>query len=426
MSYKIEDVSSCTKKMIFNFSEVDLTSEIKQELLKKQKESSLKGFRQGKAPLSMIEKLFRAEIENEAYRRFISNKFYDAVMKENLRTVGYPMFNNTKFSKEEGVSFEVMIEIFPEFELADISGLKFNKPVVMVTDEDVQNLKTQYASSKAELVELKDETTTLTKGHFAVFNFKGTKSNGESPAEMKGDEFLLEIGSKRFIPGFEDGMEGMKKGEQKDIELTFPEDYHEESLKNEKVTFHVELLEIKEKKLPEFSDEFVKEIGYEGVADFEEKTLKNLKRQKETEAKQKLNQEIIEKLVDLHKFDIPNTMLMMQEEAVMKDLEKTLKQQGFNDAMMKDYFVRWKEDIGKKAEFQVKSGLILDKMSEKFAIETVDADLEAKYAQMAEATGMKIEDIKSYYSKSKDVERNLRYAIREEKTFEKILETCAD
>ena len=251
MSYTIENVNGCTKKLVFNFDKVDLTKEIKEALVAKQANSNLKGFRKGKAPLEMVQKLFGPQVENDALYRFISDKYYEAVKKENLRAVGYPQFGNTKYESGKTIAFEATVEIIPDFDLKDYSKLTFKKESDAVSDEDFQTLKKNYLANKAEVSEVKDANHKLAKGDFAVFNFEGEKADGSRPENMKAQEYMLEIGSGQFIPGFEDGMIGLKKGEKKEVKVTFPADYHEEDLKNAPVTFHVELLEIKQKNLPE-------------------------------------------------------------------------------------------------------------------------------------------------------------------------------
>lgn len=420
MSYQVENVNGCTKKIIFNFESLDLTTEIKNELIKKQRSVSLKGFRKGKAPLSVVEKMYRPQVENDALNSFIQNQLYEAITKEDLRVVGYPNFENMKYEPSKSVSFDAIVEIFPEVELKDMSGLSFSKDKVVVEDSDVEDTKKNYLNSKAEMSEVKDENQALDKGLFAVMNFQGEMPNGEKPENMKGEEFLLEIGSGQFIPGFEDQMVGMKKGETKTIEVTFPEDYQAADLQNAKVKFEIELLEIKEKNYPEFTDELAKEFGYESVADFTEKNKKNLLDQRDRAAKQKLNQEILEKLVEENSFDIPVALVAQQENHLREDVKRTLTQQGFNDEMVKDYFDKWQGDLTKKAEFQVRSGLILDSIAKANNVEANQEDYEAKLNEVAASSGIELAQIKSFYDKDERMKNNLMFAIREEKTFEAI------
>jgi trigger factor len=238
---------------------------------------------------------------------------------------------------------------------------------------------------------------------------------------MKAEEHMLEIGSGQFIPGFEDGMVGMKKGEKKDIKVTFPADYHEEDLKNAPVTFHVELLEIKQKNFPEFTDELAKEFGFESVEDFNSKNRDRMVQQKKKEVTQKLHQQVLEKLIEENQFDVPSALVEDQKESVKQELSRTLKQQGFNDQMIGLYFERWDSDVTSKALFQVRSGLILDKLAKKYNIEATEADLDGKIEEMVGQSGMKKEEIQNFYKKNENVKRNLMYAIREEKTFEALL-----
>lgn len=420
MSYTVKNVNGCTKKIEFNFATLDLSKEIKAAVVKKQSTTNIKGFRKGKAPLAMVEQVYGPQIESDALNQFVQTQLFEVVTKEKFKTVGYPAFENVKYETGKSVSFEAVVEIFPEIKLADYSSYSFKKEKIEVTKEDLEKVTKNYLGSKAEMTEVADAKTGLATGHFAVFNFEGVKENGERPENMKGSEYLLEIGSGQFIPGFEDGMIGLKKGEKKNILLTFPADYHASELQNAKVTFEVELLEIKEKKYPELNDEMAKEFGYDSVANFNEKNKANLLSQKERQAAEKLHQEILEKLVKENKFDVPATLVHNQEKYLQEDLAKNLKSQGFNDSMVGEYFERWKADITTKADFQVRSGLVLDHLAQQFNIETSEADFNKKIEESAASAGMDVETVKKYYSSNSQIKNNLMYAIREEKTFEEL------
>ena len=418
MSYTVKSVNGCTKKLEFNFATLDLSKEIKQAVVRKQSTTNVKGFRKGKAPLSMVEQVYGPQIESDALNSFVQSQLFEAVTKEKFKTVGYPAFENIKYDAGKSVSFDAVVEVFPEIKLADYTGYSFKKDNAEVTADDMDKLTKNYLGSKAEMTEVTDAKHALKKGDFAVFNFEGVKADGSRPENMKGSEYLLEIGSGQFIPGFEDGMIGLKKGDKKNIVLTFPADYHAAELQNAKVTFEVELLEIKEKKFPELNDELAKEFGYESVADFNEKNKKNLVAQKERQAAEKLHQDILEKLVNENKFDVPATLVQNQEKYLQEDLAKNLKGQGFNEAMVAEYFERWKGDINTKANFQVRSGLVLDHLAQEFKIETSEADFNKKLEESAAQAGIDVETVKKYYSSNDQIKNNMMYAIREEKTFE--------
>jgi trigger factor len=303
-----------------------------------------------------------------------------------------------------------------------MAGFSFEKDKVEFDASELEKMKKNYLGSKAEMTEVEDKSTQLANGHFAVMNFEGERASGEKPENMKGEEFVLEIGSGQFIPGFEDQMVGMKAGDKKTLVVTFPEDYQAEDLQNEEVKFHVELLEIKEKNYPEFTDELAKEFGFESVSDFEEKNKANMVDQKERAAKQKLNQEILEKLVAENNFDVPVALIAQQEEHLKEDVKRTLAQQGFNEEMTKDYFDKWKEDLREKAIFQVKSGLILDSFAKEHNIEANQEDFQKKLEEVAKTSGLALDQIQGFYGQDEKMKNNLMFAIREEKTFEKMYE----
>jgi trigger factor len=421
MSYQVQTLNGCTKKLVFDFAQVDLSRQIQEALVEKQKNSNLKGFRKGKAPLDMVKKFYGPQVENDALYRFVSEQFYEAIKKENIRTIGYPSFGNTQYEPGKKVAFEATVEVIPDFELKDYSKYTFKRESATVTADDVEAVKKQYLASKAEQVEVTDAAATLKMGQFAVLNFEGEKPDGSKPDNMRASEYMLEIGSNQFIPGFEEGMVGMKKGETKTIAVTFPADYHEAELQSAPVKFKVDLLEIKERKFPEFSDEMAKEMGFENAADFQAKTKARLETQKKRETQSKLQQEILEKLIADNTIDVPAALVEDQKQGVKQDLGRTLKQQGFNDEMITMYFERWGDDITKKAEFQVRSGLILDKLAKKYNIEGKESDLEAKFEEMAAQSGMKKEELANFYKGNANVKKNLMYAIREEKTFDKLI-----
>ena len=420
MSYQVEAVNGCTKKLIFNFENVDLTTQIESALKEKQKTANLKGFRKGKAPLSFVKQVYGAQVENDALYRFVSEEFYKAVQEEEFRAVGYPSFGNTKF-EDNNVSFEATIETFPEVSVKDYSSYSFEKGDDSVSDKDIKDLEDRYLGPKSEMVEITDDARTIENGVFAVFNFEGEKEDGTRPANMKADEFLLEIGSGQFIPGFEEGMVGLKKGDKKTIELTFPADYHEADLQSAPVKFHVDVLELKEKKVPELTDELAKEFGFESVDDFKTKNKERLETQKKREVQMKLQEDILKKLVEENTFDVPSALVEQQKQSVREELGMNLKQQGFDDTMVKTYFEKWDDDVTQRAVFQVRSGLILDNLAKKYEVEATDSDLDAKIEEMAAQSGMDKEQVASYYKSNENVKSNIMYAIREEKTFEKLI-----
>ena len=207
----------------------------------------------------------------------------------------------------------------------------------------------------------------------------------------------------------------------KTIDVTFPSDYHEEDLRDAKVKFDVEILELKEQVTPELTDELVKEFGFETVDEFKTKNKERLVEQKKREVQSALQEQILKKLVEDNSFDVPKVLVDQQKQSVKDELGANLKQQGFNDQMLEVYFEKWADDIAQKAEFQVRSGLILEQLAKKYDIKSEEADLDAKIEEMAKQAGMEKDQVEKYYKSNENVKNNLMYAIREEKTFDKLI-----
>jgi trigger factor len=421
MSYSIEVVNGCTKKIAFNFPDLDLGPQIEKSLKETQKKVSLKGFREGKAPLEMIKSLYSPQIESDALNNFIQDELFKALQKENLNPIGQPSFENIKFEKNKSISFDVVVELFPDFELKDYSKLSFKKEPVLVTDEELESARKSILEAKAEIVPVTDGSVKLSKGHHAIFNFEGVKASGERPENMKGKDFDLVIGSGRFIPGFEEAMVGMVSGEKKNLDLTFPADYQEPSLRGEKVTFEVELLEIKEKKYPELTPELLKDLGVESAEELNQKNKERILTQKEMGAFEKLKAEIMKTLTEENDFTVPKTLVQRQYEMLKKEVHDNLGKQGHNHDKVHELINSWEADLLKRAEDQVRGSLILDALAKKFAVEVTENDINSQVESIAMSYGMPVEEIKKFYNENEQAKRNLIFSLREEQTFKKLM-----
>ncbi len=421
MSYSIETINGCTKKLVFNFNDLDLSPQIEKSLKETQKKVSLKGFREGKAPLEMVKSLYAPQIESDALNNFIQDELFKTLQKENLNPVGQPSFENVKFEKNKSISFDVVVELFPEFELKDYSKLSFKKDATEVTAQELEDAKNQILEAKSEIVPVTDSKMALAKGHHAIFNFEGVRASGERPENMKGKDFDLVIGSNRFIPGFEDGMVGMVVGDKKNIEVTFPADYQEASLQSEKVTFEVEILEIKEKKYPEITPELLKDLGVESMEQLNERNKERILAQKEMQAKEKLKTEIMKKLAEENDFAVPASLVQRQFEMLKRDVHENLGKQGHGHDKVHEIIQGWEADLLKRAEDQVRGSLILDTLAKKYEVEIGEADIDTQMESIAKSYGIPAEEIKKFYASNEQAKRNMVFSLREEKTFNKLM-----
>lgn len=419
MNYTISNVNTCTKKISFKLPNVDLKPHIQKALQSKQKTTEMKGYRKGKAPMSVIEKFYGPQIENEALNRYIYEQIDTAVKTEGINPIDYPRIENADY-KAPNLNFEAVVEFFPDITIKDLSQYSFKKDAVAVTEKDILEAKEKYLKSRTTLEAVEDDNYKAQNGDYVHINFQGKLSDGSMPDNMKGLDYPLELGSGSFIKGFEEALVNVKKNDKKDIKISFPTDYHAEELKGQPVTFSVEVLSIKQKKSPVLNEELSKELGFENLEQMETTIKETVKAQKERSAKDKIEKEILEKLAADHKIDIPDLMIQNQKKALIDQVLPGLSRNGLNDQQIKEYLQKWGGELDQKAIFQVHTALILDQISKDHKVEVTPEDIEQKYQEVAKSAGMTVDEVKSFYKKDQNNYRNFFYNIKEQKTFEKI------
>ncbi len=420
MSYTIEEVNAYTKKILFHFDGLDLTEEVQKGLKAKQKAVNLKGFRKGKAPLNMLEKIYGNEAHADAINKFIQLQVTGTIDKEKLRSVSTPEVKALKYVPKESTSFEVVVEILPEVTVGDLSQYRFTKEKIEISEQEIEAWKKHYLENHAQMVPSKDGI--VKKGHFAVINFKGEMPDGTFPKNMQNEEHIVEIGSKGLIPGFEDGLIGMRPEDKKTLDLTFPADYRDEKLRSAKVKFHVELLEIKEKQYPELTQEKIKELDFESLEDFNQKACDYVKREKENIAQKKLKESIIQKLIEDNDLAIPPALIAEQEKHMQDDFKKSLLAKGYEEKDVDEHLVKMASDFTNRAIAQIKSTLIFEVLSERFAIKVSGSEIDARIESSARAVGLDIKSMMKFYRSDEKAKHELVYSIREEKIFDKIFQ----
>jgi trigger factor len=421
MSYQLENLSSYTKKLVFDFPTLDLSADVEERLKQKQKTTAIKGFRKGHVPMNMVKDIFGGKLEVEALEKFIEKSIFEAIQKENIKVIGQPELKNVKYEDKKNLSFDVFVENLPEVELPDLSEYAFVRDKIEVTEEDINQEKKRILESKAELTPLDEQTGVLEKGHHSIINFVGERSNGERPDSMKGSDMELEIGAGKFIPGFEEGMIGMKVGEKRKLNLTFPENYHQKDLQNEVVVFEVELLEIKERKLPEINEEFLKSQGYDSEEDMMEKIKKLVESNKNHAADEKLKKDIIDKLVENYPEGLPSKIMDAEKQRIENNYIDMFSRQGMTKEMALEHFAKESEVLMEESERQIKSMLIFDHLAIENNISITDSEVEEMIFSRAKEFGIEGEKFVDFYHQHPEEKNRLVETLKEKKIMDYIL-----
>ncbi|MCY7493309.1 trigger factor [Bacillus safensis] len=376
------------------------------------KQVSIPGFRKGKVPRGLFEQRFGVEsLYQDALDILLPVEYPKAIDEAGIEPVDRPEIDVEKIEKGESLIFTAKVTVKPEVKLGDYKGLNVEKDDTAVTDEDVQEELKGMQNRQAELV-VKEEGA-IENGDTVVLDFEGFV-DGEAFEGGKAENYSLEVGSGSFIPGFEEQLVGLEAGAEKDVEVTFPEEYHAEDLAGKPAVFKVKVHEIKAKELPALDDEFAKDVDeeVETLAELTEKTKKRLEEAKENEAEGKLREELVAKASENAEVDIPQAMVDTELDRMMKEFEQRLQMQGMNLELYFQFSGQdedaLKEQMKEDAAKRVKSNLTLEAIAAAENLQVSDEEVEEELSKMAEAYNMPIENIKQAIGSTEAMKEDLK------------------
>ncbi|NGP45511.1 trigger factor [Bacillaceae bacterium SIJ1] len=370
----------------------------------------LPGFRKGRVPRSLFEKRFGVEaLYQDAVDIVLPDAYANAVDEAGIFPVDRPEIDIEEIEKDKPLVFTAKVTVKPEVELGEYKGLEVPEESTEVTSEDVDTELQQMQDRQAELV-VKEEGQ-VENGDTAVIDFEGFV-DGVAFEGGQAENYSLEIGSGSFIPGFEEQLVGVKAGDEKDVEVTFPEEYHAEDLAGKKAVFKVKLHEIKQKELPELDDEFAKDVDEEvdTLAELKEKTEKRLKETKETNAENAKRDTLVEKATENATITIPDAMIDSELDRMKREFEQRLQMQG----MTLDMYFQFsgqdedalKEQMKGDAEQRVKTNLTLEAIAEAEGIAAAEEEVQAELDKMAEMYQTSADNLKQMLGGSTETLEN--------------------
>ncbi len=368
---------------------------IQKVYLKNRGRINVPGFRKGKAPRKIIEGMYGTGVFYEdAINECYPAAYEQAVKEQGLDDVGYPKMEIVEAGKE-GFTFKALVSVRPEVKLGEYKGLTAPKEKVEVTEEDIDGELKPYIDRATRLVSVKRKAK---KGDTAVIDFEGF-DNGTPFEGGKGENYDLKLGSGAFVPGFEEQVVGMKAGEEKDIDITFPEDYHAD-LAGKAVVFHVKVNEVKESQAPEVDDEFAKDVSeFDTLADFRKDLGEKLQQRKEAQAKSDFENAVLEQLVENMECEIPDGMVEAQTDRLMDDYAMRLQSQGIPMDQYMSMMGMTPEVMRASAKpaalKQVQVELALTAVAKAEGIEVSDEECEAEVAKLAEQYKMEADQVKA-------------------------------
>ncbi|CUA83541.1 trigger factor [Pseudidiomarina woesei] len=415
MQVSVETTQGLERRATITVPADIIDQEVKRLLKDEYRNRRINGFRKGKVPPNVLQKLFGKEARARAASNLMQSKYFEAMMQEKINPVGMPAIEPKVNEEGKDLEFVATFEVYPEVKVEALDKLTVEKPDVEVTDKDVdtmlETLRKQHAGWKA--VKRKSK-----KGERITIDFTGS-IDGEEFEGGKATDFALELGEGRMIPGFEDEIIGMKAGEEKTITVTFPEDYHAENLKGKEAQFAIVAKQVEERELPELNDEFVAQFGVKegGVEALKAEVRKNMERELKNTVQSKVKEQVLKGLVEHNDVDLPKAMIDQEVDVLRR---QAMQRFGGNQAQLPQLPAELFEEQAKE---RVKVGLLLGevirgnelKVDEKKVDEIIENNASA-YEDPAEVI--------AYYKGNQEMMQQIRNVALEEQAIDFILENA--
>jgi len=391
------------------------------------KKVNVPGFRKGKVPRNIFEKRFGVEsLYQDAVDILLPEVYAEAVKQSGITPVDRPEIDIVQIEKGQPFKFTATVDVKPEVELGEYKGIEVEDKAVTVTEEDVQAELNKMRERHAELVVL-EEGEEAKEGDIALIDFEGFK-DGVAFEGGTGKNYSLVLGSKTFIPGFEEQVIGMKKGEEKELNLTFPEDYHNKDLAGQAVVFEVKVNDIKRKVLPELDDEFAKDVSeFDTLEELKKDIEATLLKRREEEKKQQIERTVIEKAAESAKVDIPQGMIRTEVDNLLRDFEMRLRQQGLTLELYTQFTGQTEESLREQmkpdAEKRVRNALVLEAIAKAENLTVSDEEFEEELQRLADMYQRPVEELRTIFSVNGYLD-DIRTDLLTRKSVQFLVENC--
>lgn len=445
-SVQVEKPSHVTRKLTVRVAAKEVSVRFQRGLAEVQKTAKIKGFRPGMVPIGVVKQYYGEDVRHQVFHNLIDESFREALKDQKIKAVGRPQIETPEhqtgkgdhdhsIKEDQDLTYTATVEVLPEIDVKNYKGLPLTQAKADVTEQDVEIVLKGLLDAQSELIPVggglaaADGSTTsrpVQKGDHVDMTFNGgivTDNGIEEKAGMKGTR-VLEVGSDALIPGFEDNLIGMRRGDTKTFRVPFPKDFYEADMAGKESEFTVTINEVKEKKIPELNDDFAKTMGYEDQADMRAKAKEHLVRERTQDVDRKLRSDLLAALIEKNPFECPETLVAAQTRALAQDVTQNLKQQGFNDQMVAEALAAEVDNLKKRAENQVRASLLLEAISKKESIQLDEATKEAELKKMAESMRIEEDKLREFYTTNPSRMEDLEFRLREDITLKFLIENA--
>ncbi|GEK46087.1 trigger factor [Bisbaumannia pacifica] len=413
MQVSVETTSSIERRVKVQVPAAEVDQAVAARLQDTAKNVRLNGFRQGKVPMAVVRQRFGGQVRNEVVGELMRERYVQAITQESLNPAGYPAIEPTVNESGKDLEFVATLEIYPEVELKGIEGAEVERPQVEITDADVEQMIDTLRKQNASWAEVEraaadgDQVTIDFQGFLGDEPFEGGSAEGHQ----------LVLGSNSFIPGFEAQLEGAKAGEEKEIKVTFPEDYQAEHLAGQEATFKVKVHTVSGQELPEVNEEFIKQFGVEegGVEAFQAEVRKNMTREAAQAVENRVKQQVLEALKQANEIEVPQALIQQETDGLKR---QAAQQFGLGEDF--DVSQLPNELFADQAKSRVQVGLLLAEVVKVNELDASDDEIKAKVEELAEQY-QDPQQVVDYYLSNEQLKSQVKSGLLEEKAVELLL-----
>jgi trigger factor len=422
MQVTVKDVSTVKKILSIEVPEKDVVQELDNAYKTLKKNAKIKGFRPGKAPRSVLERYYKQDVHNDVTSKLLQDSFIAALKETELSIVGQPQLDPPSLDEKGPYKYEATVEVKPELGALDFKGLKLQKNLYEVSDEEIDTQLKLLQKNLAKREPITEERP-VQENDFVSIDYQGFKDGQPFVETQKTKNFTMKVGAGSISKEFDEQIIGMQPGASREIQVKFPEDYFNDKLANHEITFQTTLNEIREEKLPEIDDEFAKELGqYENLDAVKKAITDNLQQGYDKRVEHELNEQIFEALIAKTEFELPESMVEYELEGIVEEAERSFAY--YNKSMEEAGLSKEKlsEQYRGTAEKQVRRHLILGQIVDQEKLTLADGELEKGFEEIAASVNQPAEQIRSYYQQNSDKLEIFKHTLLEKDAIKLIID----
>jgi trigger factor len=422
MQFTVEDVSSVKKVLHIDIPEADVTAEVEEAYNQLKKTSKIKGYRPGKAPRNILEKMFSKDVNADVSGRLIQNTVFKAITDAKLRIVSQPIVEPVEFSGKGNFKYSAKVEIRPEIAPIDISQIKIKKTNYAYSEGEVDAQIEMLRKSLAKKTPA-PEGTVIAEGSYALISYEGFKDGVPFEKTPKVENQLYRTGSAMMSKMFDDELAGLKKGDEKTFTVSYPSEYVNKQFAGNDIEFRLIVNDVMQEELPELDDDFAKNFGkFETVEEIRNEIRSNLKQGYDKRIEQEMNEQVFSYLLERSDFEVPESMLEMEIEAMIDEGERACAANGITLDQIGQSREALKDEFRETAEKQVRRHLALTSIIEHEKMTLSDEDLEEGYESLSKEFNRPVEMIREFYKNNPDKTEYLKITLLEKKAVKVLIE----